>query len=112
MPYRENVDAAFCIETLQKLRICTRKKRPELWVENLFVLHHNNAPRHRADSMQKFLEKNNMWLMPHPPYSLDLALCNCFYFLEVETEAEGVASRRFERNKIENGRLHAEHSQI
>ncbi len=34
----------------------------------------------RSDSMQKFLEKNNMWLMPHPLYSQDLASCNFFIF--------------------------------
>ncbi len=60
VPYWKNVDAAFYIEMLQQLKICIRKKRPELSVENLLVLH-DNAPSHRADSTQKFLEKNDMW---------------------------------------------------
>ncbi len=42
--YWKNVDTAFCIEMLWKLRIYIQKKRSQLWVENLFVLHHNNAP--------------------------------------------------------------------
>ncbi len=110
--YWENVDAAFYIEMLQKLRICIQKKRLELWAENLSVLHHNSAPSHWADSTQKFLEKNNMWRMPHPPYSPDLAPCDFFYFPEIEIGAEGVASGGFGKNKINNGRLPAEHSQI
>ncbi len=111
VPYRKNVDAAFYIEMLQKLRICIRKKL-ELWVENLFVLHHNTPPSHRANSVQKFLENNNMWLMPHPWYSLDLVPCDFFYFPKVEIGAEGEAPGGFGRNKIENGRLPAKCSQI
>ncbi len=91
VPYRENVDAAFYIETLRKLRICIWKKWPELWVENLFVLHHDNASTHWADSTQMFQEKNNMWLMPHPPYSSDLAPCD-FPPPQVDIGAEGTAS--------------------
>ncbi len=50
--------------------------------------------------------------MPHPPYSPDLGPCDFFfYFPEVEIGAEGAASGGFGRNKIENDRLPAEHSQ-
>ncbi len=64
-------------------------KRPELWVENLFVLHYNNTSSHRADSVQKFLEKNNMWLMTHPPYSPDLAACDFFIFPKLKLALKG-----------------------
>ncbi len=87
--YQKNVDTAFYIETLRKLRICIWKKRPELRVENLFVLYHDNAPSHQADSMQKFLEKNNMRLMPHPPYSPDLLPCDFFIFPKLKLALKG-----------------------
>ncbi len=80
---------AFYIKMLWKLRICIWKKRPELWVENLFVLHHDNAPSHRAESTQKFLQKNNMWLMLHPPYSPDLASCDIFIFPKLNLVLNG-----------------------
>ncbi len=51
---RKNLDAALYIEMLRKLRICIRKKKPELRVEDLFILHHNNAPSHQTNSTQKF----------------------------------------------------------
>jgi len=44
-----------------------------------WFLHHNNAPAHTALSVQQFLVKNNMTVIPHPPYSPDLA--PCFFFL-------------------------------
>ncbi len=90
------------------LRICVQKKRPELLVENLFVRHRNNAPSHQADSMQKLLEKNNMLLMPHHPYSPDLAPCDFLIFPKLKLAASG----GFGRNKIKNSCLPAEHSQI
>ncbi len=78
------IDTAFYIEMFQKLRICIRKKRPELWVENLFELHFDNIPSHRVDSAQKFLEKNNMWSMLHLLYSPDLAPCDFFIFQKLK----------------------------
>ncbi len=111
VPYQKNVDTAFYIETLWKLRICIRKKRPELWVENLFMLHHDNAPSHRANSTQKFPEKNNMWLMSHPP-SPDLAPCDFFIFLKLKLARKGQHLGDFEWNRIENKCLTAEQSQI
>ncbi len=83
-PYRENVDAALYSEMLWKLRICIRKT----WPENLFVLHHNNARSHWSDSTQKFPEKNNMWLMPHP-YSPDFAPCDFFIFPKLKLTPKG-----------------------
>ncbi len=52
-----------------------------------------------------------MWLMPHPTYSPDLEPV-IFLFRQVEIGAEGAASGGCGRNKIENDRLPAEHSQI
>ncbi len=89
VPYRKNVDVAFYIEMLQKLRICIWRERLELWAENLFVLHRDNAPSQRADSMQKFLEKNNMWFVPHPLQSPDLATCDFFIFPKLKSLLKG-----------------------
>ncbi len=85
---------------LWKLRICFQKKRPELWSENLFVLQHDNVPSHQADSTQKFLEKNNMWLMPHSPYSPDLAPCDFFIFPKLKLALMGQHLGDLERIKL------------
>ena len=40
------------------------------------LLHHDNAAPHKARLTQQFLEEQGITLLPHPPYSPDLAPCN------------------------------------
>lgn len=51
-----------------------RKKRPAL-AEDLskVILHQDNAPAHRAHSTQVEIDLLGFELLPHPPYSPDLA---------------------------------------
>ena len=49
-----------------------------------WFLHHDNAPAHTALSVQQFLVKNKMTVIPHPPYSPDLALCDFFLFPRIK----------------------------
>jgi len=37
------------------------------------LLHHDNAPAHRSGVVQEFVEQSGIQLLPHPPYSPDLA---------------------------------------
>jgi len=41
------------------------RKRPELW-PNDWVLHHNNAPAHKALFFKRFLAKTSITEMEHP----------------------------------------------
>jgi transposase len=52
-------------------------KRPELWHNHNWLLHHNNAPAHKSLKTTEFVTNNDMVIVPHPPYSLDLILL-CF----------------------------------
>jgi hypothetical protein len=45
-----------------------------------WVLHHDNAPGHTVLSVQEFLAMKNIPVLPHLPYSPDLAPCD-FYIL-------------------------------
>jgi hypothetical protein len=50
------------------------RTRPlKLWREQTWLLHHDNAPSHTFVLTQQFLVKNKMAVIPHPPYSPDLA---------------------------------------
>ena len=69
----QTVNQQFYLEVLKRLRDSVRKKRPEMWRRSDCFLHHDNAPAHTALSVQQFLAKNNM-IIPHPPYSPELAL--------------------------------------
>ncbi|CAK9826080.1 Protein GVQW3 [Anthophora retusa] len=52
------------------------KKRPELWRNNSWFLHHDNAPSHIALVIRDHLGKNSTHIVPQPVYSPDLAPCD------------------------------------
>jgi hypothetical protein len=43
-----------------------------------WLLHHDNAPSHTSVLTQQFLAKIKTAVIPHPPYSPDLAPCDFF----------------------------------
>lgn len=53
------------------------------------ILHHDNAPPHRAQETTDWLNENRVQLMTHPPYSPDLAPCDFFIFNRVKKELRG-----------------------
>ena len=50
-----------------------RRKRPELFANNSWILHHNDAPAHTALSVREFLVTKQITVLEHPAYSPDLA---------------------------------------
>jgi len=60
-----------------------------MWSSGVWFLHHDNAPAHTALSVQQFLAKNNMTVIPHPPYSPDLAPCDFFLFPRMKGQMKG-----------------------
>jgi histone-lysine N-methyltransferase SETMAR len=76
VPPEQTVNQYFYLDVLKRLRYSVRRKRPELWRSGDWLLHHDNVPAHTALSVRQFLAKSNMVLLPHPPYSPDLAPCD------------------------------------
>jgi len=60
-----------------------------MWSSSDWFLHHNNAPARTALSVQQFLAKNNMTVIPRPPYSPDLVPCNFFPFPHMKGQMKG-----------------------
>ncbi len=56
-----------------------------------FLLHHDNATPHTATITLAALGENHMDMVPHPPYSPDLATCDFFLFPEIKSKLRGVA---------------------
>jgi hypothetical protein len=54
-----------------------------------WVLHHNNAPAHTALAIRECLAKKNIPVLPHPPYSPDLAPCDFYLFLKLKLKSKG-----------------------
>jgi transposase len=57
------------------------------------LLHHDNAPTHISLKTTEFVTNNNMVIVPHPPYSPDLAPCDFVLFPKFKIKLKG---RRFE----------------
>ena len=89
VPPGQSVNAAFYVEVLIRLRENVRVKRPDQWRNNTWLLHHNNAPAHAALLTRWFLTDNNMNVVPHPPYSPDLALSDFLLFLKLKMKLKG-----------------------
>jgi len=90
------VNADFNCDVLRRLRENVRRKRPQKWQNQNLIFHHANAPAHRSFKVSQFLAKKNMTVIPHPPYSPDLAPCDCFLFPKLNLRMKG---RRFDTNE-------------
>ena len=53
----------------ETVRQIFRKKRPNLWKNNVWILHQDNAAAHNALSVNKFLPDKRIPILEHPPYS-------------------------------------------
>ena len=67
---------------LKRLRERVWRTRPELWRTGKWLIHHDNAPAHMALRIRQFVTSQGMTLVPHPPYSPDLAPPTFFCFPE------------------------------
>ena len=71
-----------------------RRKRPQLDLDDV-ILHHDNAPAHRARDTELDIDLLGFSLLPHPPYSPDLAPCDFRLFPDLKKELRG---QRFENS--------------
>jgi hypothetical protein len=80
VPRGQTVDKEFYIAVLKRLREAVRRKKPQLWTNQSWVLHHDNAPAHSSFLVRNFLAKNKTTVVLQPPYSPDLAPADFFLF--------------------------------
>jgi len=72
-----------------------QKIRPHL-VKNKVLFHHDNAPAHTSALAKAKLVELGYELLPHPPYSPDLAPCDLFLFPNLK---KLLAGQKFASNK-------------
>jgi len=89
VPPGQTVDQQFYLKVLKRLCNSVWKKQPEMLINGDWILHHDNAPADTALSVQQFLAKNNMTVIPHPPYSPNLAPCDFFLFPRMKGQMKG-----------------------
>jgi hypothetical protein len=67
------------------LREDIRSKRPQLWRNKSWLLHHDNAAAHALLRIDEFLANTNTAVLAQPPYSPDLALADFFLFPKLKS---------------------------
>jgi len=92
------VNKEFHKTVLQRLRDAVQRHRPEKWRSSNWILHHDNAPAHRAVTTNEFLAKHDLSSLPHPPYSPDLAPCDFFLFPQLKKTMKGRRFNYVEKN--------------
>ena len=76
-------------EILRKLRTELAKNRPGKLHRGI-LFHHDNAPAHSAGVTKNFLREFRWELLPHQPYSPDLAPSDFFLFPKLKEHLKGV----------------------
>ena len=89
VPRDRTVNSDFYCDVLRRLKQAVRRKRPDLWKNRSWRLHHDNAPAHTSFRTTEFLTKSNVALVPHPPYSPDLAPCDFSFFPQMKMKLKG-----------------------
>ena len=85
VPRGQMVNKQFYQEVLARLSDSVLKKRLELWGNQIWMLHHDNAPAHASFLIRSYLAKHQTSVVPHPPYSPDLTQADFFLFPKLKT---------------------------
>jgi transposase len=89
-PPGSTINAAACQEALKRLKDAIWCKRPGLLTKGLGVLIlHDNAQPHIADATMTLLNSWAWKILPHPPYSPDLAPSDFHLFPKMKKHLRG-----------------------
>jgi len=89
VPHGQMVNKHLYQEVLADLRDAVRRKRPELWENQTWMLHHHNVTSHASLLICLYLAKHEIYVVPCPPYSLNLAPADFFLFPKLKTTLKG-----------------------
>ncbi|UYV62070.1 RNGTT [Cordylochernes scorpioides] len=87
VPQGQTVNSAFYLEVLRRLKRRIARVRTD--IKDTVKLHHDNATSHTAFIITNFLARSNTPVIPHLPYSPDLAPCDFFLFPKLKREMKG-----------------------
>ena len=87
VPQGQTVNKQYYCEVLEQLRKRVHHVRPE--IADTWMLHHDNAPCHTAISVNEFLAKKSISVVPQPPHLPDLSPCDFFLFTKLKFHLKG-----------------------
>ena len=68
-PKGQNLNKEYYLGVMRRLRGEIRQKRPDLWANNSWILHHDNAPSCDAIVIREHFAKNETNTIQQPPNS-------------------------------------------
>ena len=74
---------------MRQLHETIRQKRTELWKNQSWIFHYDNATAHISMLVCEFLAKNKTVIMSQPPSSSNLAPADFFLFAKPKTPMKG-----------------------
>lgn len=99
VPNGQTINSAYYIEVLCKFLDHLRRKRPNMWPNN-FILHQDNARPHVSRETMSFIAQKSIKLLPHAPYSPDLAPCDFWLFPTLKAELAGCKHKTMVELKV------------
>ena len=87
---------------LKKLKKYYQKLHPATGFKHVRLLH-DNAPAHTSAIVTAFLKKEKVTVLPHPPYSPDLAPCDFFLFPKLKAF---LAGRKYQSQQALGSAIH------
>jgi len=99
LPPGQTVNKEYYLSVLKRLRDAVRRKRPEMWADNSWILHDDNAPSHRARIVLNYLTKHQVNTIEQAPYSPDMAPCDFFLFPKLKLPLRGKRFQSIEEIK-------------
>ena len=99
IPGGQTVSKEYYLSVLRRLREAIRRKRLDLWADNSWIFHHDNAPSHSSLIVTEFLAKHETKVIAQPLYSPDLPPCDFFLFPKLKFPLRGTAHESIETIK-------------
>ena len=87
---------------LKKLKKYYQKRRPATGFKHVRLLH-DNAPAHTSAIVTAFLKKEEVTVLPHPPYCPDLAPCDFVLFPKLKAF---LAGRKYQSRQALGSAIH------
>lgn len=88
LPKGQTINGEYYVDLLDKLDTAIRKKRPHL-AKKKIIFQHDNARPHTCALTTAKLAKLKYDILPHPPYSPDLAPSDYYLFPKLKKELGG-----------------------
>ena len=89
LPNGQTMTAAMYCSILDELKVAIQQKRRRRITDGRLRLLHDNARPHTAQSTQGKLKEIGLQLLPHPPYSPDLAPSDYYLFSPMKSSLRG-----------------------